>query len=55
MKRLSGADQVHLARVAETGRLDDDPVQPLEAEVGCELADLLAVLVEERRAIVIVG
>ena len=47
---LSGLDQVHLAGRAEPGRLEHDPVEPLEVQIGCELADLLAVLVEQRRA-----
>ena len=54
-ERAAGLDEVHLAGRAEARGLEHDAVEPLEAQIGRELADLLAVLVEQRRAIVIVG
>ena len=44
-----GRDEVHLAGVAEACCLQHDAVEPLQVEVGGELADLLAVAREERR------
>ena len=49
-ERAAGLDQVHLTGRAEARGLEHDPVEPLEAQIGRELADLLAVLVEQRRA-----